>query len=329
MPNVRVSKSDCRTMKKEWYITFHGGAESTELNNIHVFSRDGKKLRKALNRSSLPGHVTLRELRGFTLGPDGNVYVVNAFEDYSQVLRFAGRLNDDGRHDFIDVFVEYHDPNNPGLQHPFSVVFDARGDLYVTSQNTSVTLRYHGPHSQAGLAGKPMPLPSALRGADEHRFHPGTFCASATHASNGLKTVRKALFAHGLLYVVDRDSDCVRKYDAVTGLYQGHIAAKGFIDKPIHLALKDDVLYVGNRGNESIVRFNLRDEHVSTFIAPKSGGLRNPAGLAFGDDGYFYVASRGTRQILRYRSDDGRPEGKPFIDGLPDDPEFIELISQI
>jgi hypothetical protein len=54
--------------------------------------------------------------------------------------------------------------------------------------------------------------------------------------------------------------------------------------------------------------------------------LENPSGLAFGDDGYFYVASRGSRQILRYRLSDGVPDLKPFIDQLDDEPEFMERV---
>ncbi len=52
-------------MPKEWYISFHGGDEKVSFNNIHVYSTDGKELRKALNKESIPEGVTLRELRGF------------------------------------------------------------------------------------------------------------------------------------------------------------------------------------------------------------------------------------------------------------------------
>ena len=41
-------------MPKEWYVSFHGGEEEASLNNIHVYSTDGMKLRKALNKKSLP-----------------------------------------------------------------------------------------------------------------------------------------------------------------------------------------------------------------------------------------------------------------------------------
>ena len=52
-------------MPKEWYISFHGGEEKGAFNNIHVYSTDGKELRKALNKENIPERVTLRELRGF------------------------------------------------------------------------------------------------------------------------------------------------------------------------------------------------------------------------------------------------------------------------
>jgi hypothetical protein len=49
--------------------------------------------------------------------------------------------------------------------------------------------------------------------------------------------------------------------------------------------------------------------------------------MAFGDDSFFYVASRNTKEILRYDSGDGRPSSKPFIESLADNPEFLRLVS--
>ena len=61
-------------------------------------------------------------------------------------------------------------------------------------------------------------------------------------------------------------------------------------------------------------------------MASKSGGLNGPAGMAFGDDGRFYVASRNTKEILRYEDINGSQQGKPFITNLKDNPEFLMLI---
>ena len=314
-------------MKLEWYLTFHGGEGRSDLNSIHAYAADGKKIGKVLDRASLPTAVELRELRGLTFGPDGDLYVANAFKEASQILRFHGTRDKHGRHVFRDVFVQNDGVRNPGLSHPFNVVFDAHGDLFVTSQNTSLALRYHGPKSAAGEAGTPMPIAPSLTQAKNQKFSPGTFCASASQVPDGLKVVREAVFAAGLLYVADRDADCVRKYDPGTGAYRGAILAPGMIDKPIHLAVNGDVLYVGNRGNESVVKCDLHSGQVVPFIHPKAGGLDNPSGLAFGDDGYFYVASRGSHQVLRYRLSDGCPDRHPFIDSLEDEPEFIEPVN--
>ena len=313
-------------MKREWYLTFHGGEGRSDLNSIHVYSSEGQKLRKALDRASLPADVELRELRGHTFGPDGDLYVANAFKDFSEILRFHGKRDSRGKHAFRDVFVQSDAAKNPGLSHPFSLVFDKHGNLYVASQNTSLIVRYHGPNSIAGEPGAPMPLPAALAKVTSRKFSPGTFCASATEVSHGLKVVRESVFARGFFYVADRDADCVRKYDPGTGAYLDAIKARDLIDKPIHLAVSGNTLYIGNRGNESVVKCDLRHEKVKPFIEPKSGGLDNPSGLAFGDDGFFYVASRGSRQILRYRLSDGLPDERPFIDGLEDEPEFIEPV---
>jgi len=316
-------------MTSEWYISFHGGEETASLNNIHVYSTDGKELRKALNKKSLPEGITLRELRGFVFGPDQNLYVVNAYFEYSEVLKFKGALNRDGQHDFAGIFVKRHADLNPGIDHPFNVAFDSNGDLYVSSQNTNLVARYHGPNSKTGRPGTPMPLPEGLD--LESDPPPGTFVPSAKLASNGLLDVREVIFApnNDFLYVADRAADCVRIYEARTGRYLRNLVSRSDqLDKPIHLLHSPDGRYllIGSGGNDSILRHDFGRNSTSVFVTPKSGGLNGPAGMAFGDDGSLYVASRNTNEILRYDAKDGRPSGKPFVKGLADNPEFLMLV---
>ncbi|PYJ24033.1 MAG: hypothetical protein DME99_00855 [Verrucomicrobia bacterium] len=315
-------------MPKEWYISFHGGDEKTSFNNIHVYSTNGKELRKALNKKSIPESITLRELRGFVFGPDQNLYVVNAYFEYSEVLKFKGASNRDGEHDFLGIFVKRHADVNPGIDHPFNVAFDSEGDLYVSSQNTSLIARYHGPASKTGQPGTPMPLPRALD--IEIDLPPGTFVPSAKHASNGLVEVREAIFApDNNLYVADRAADCVRIYEARTGHFLRNLASESDqVDKPIHLLLSPDgrYLFIGSGGTDSILRHDLRRNFTSVFVTPKSGGLNGPAGMAFGDDDFLYVASRNRKEILRYDAKDGRPSSRPFIKNLADNPEFLMLV---
>jgi hypothetical protein len=317
-------------MPKEWYISFHGGEEKASLNNIHVYSTDGTKLRKALNKESLPEGIKLRELRGFVFGPDHNLYVVNAYFEYSQVLKFKGALNESGQHDFCEVFVKRH-AENPGIDHPFNLAFDSGGDLYVSSQNTNLIARYHGPGSKEGKPGTPMPLPESLHLEKAH-FPPGTFVPSAKLASNGLLEVRAVIFApNNEMFVADRAADCVRIYEARTGRYLRNLSQQSDqLDRPIHLLLSADGRYllIGSGGKDSIMRHDLRQSSTSVFVEPKSAGLNGPAGMAFGDDGFLYVASRNSKQILRYGGIDGRPHGKPFINDLEDNPEFLMLVTR-
>ncbi len=318
-------------MPKEWYVSFHGGDEKATLNNIHVYSTDGKKLRKALNKKSLPEGIILRELRGFVFGPDQNLYVVNAYFEYSEVLKFKGALNENGQHDFEEVFVKRHAAMNPGIDHPFNVAFDSNGDLYVSSQNTSLVARYHGPKSKRGKPGTPMPFPDHL-GLEKVNLPPGTFIPSAKLASNGLLEVRAVIFApNNDLYVADRAADCVRSYEGSTGRHLRNVVSRSDqLDRPIHLLLSPDGRYllIGSGGNDSILRHDLQQGSTSVFVESKSGGLDGPAGMAIGDDGLLYVASRNSKEILRYSWIDGRPRGKPFISDLPDNPEFLMLVQR-
>ena len=151
------------------YLSFHGGTGTGNWNNIHAYDVKGSQIGKVLDKKSLPKKVDLRELRGFDLGPDRNLYVVNAFQHYSQVLRFSGTRDDRGRHAFIDVFAEIDTDSNPGLVHPFHLAFSPSGDLYVSAQDTNLVLRYWGPNATEGKPGEPMPLPPRLAASSGRR----------------------------------------------------------------------------------------------------------------------------------------------------------------
>jgi DNA-binding beta-propeller fold protein YncE len=309
-----------------WYVSFHGGEGGDAWNNIHLFSEDGQPLGTALETNDLPKSVALRELRGFAFGPDGELYVANAYKDASQILRFHGRPNDAGKHAISDVFAERHDANR-GLAHPFDVAFGPDGNLYVPSQDTSIVGRYHGPKASAGAPGTPMDHPPALRDYPPDTFHPGTFVPSARHVPTGLEEVRHALFGpDGHLYVADRNANRVKRYDGVTGELLGELGDDR-LGKPVHLLFRDDAtLLVGSREGDAVLALDPVSGRLGVLIEPGAGGLREPAGLAFGADGMLYVASRGSRQVLRFDPRDGRPDNRPFLDGLKDRPEFLRLV---
>jgi 6-phosphogluconolactonase (cycloisomerase 2 family) len=85
-------------------------------------------------------------------------------------------------------------------------------------------------------------------------------------------------------------------------------------------------LFIGNGGNDSILLHDTAENSTKVYVASKAGGLNGPAGMAFGDDGRFYVASRNSREILRYDDIDGTRHGQVFIKDLKDNPEFLMLV---
>jgi DNA-binding beta-propeller fold protein YncE len=326
-----------------WYITFHGGdssrsphhgkedspkADCAAWNNIHVFGLDGTPLGKALDTQSLPAEVDLRELRGFAFGPDGDLYVANAYKDASQVLRFAGQSGADGKHPFREVYAERHNAN-PGLDHPFDVAFGPDSHLYVASQDTNIVGRYYGPHETGGKPGTPMPHPQALQDADTKHLLPGTFIPSQKHAHGGLHAVRGAIFGpDGNLYVADRDADSIKRYDGSGELQREY--RHQHLTKPVHLAFRahDGTLLAGSRDGDAVFAIDPETGSATTLIESGAGGLHAPAGMAFGPDGSLYVSSRETRQILRFDATTGKPDPTPFIDDLEDYPEFIALVEE-
>jgi hypothetical protein len=312
-----------------WYISFHGGDDDADWNNIHVFGLDGKPLGKALAVHTLPPGLELRELRGFEFGPDGALYIANAYQHASQVLRFTGKVNAHDQHEFIDVFVDRHQ-DNLGLAHPFDVTFGPDKNLYVPSQDTNVVGRYYGPHEKDGAPGQPMPFPESLTRTKRRHLLPGTFVPSAEHVPEGVRTVRRTKFGpKGDLFVVDRDSDSVKRYETPSGklrtVYKHHK-----LRKPVHLVMResDGAVLVGSREQNAIFVVDPDTDEIDVLVEPGAGGLDAPAGMAIGPDGNLYVCSRKGKSVLRFDAQTGVPDPEPFISGLSDHPEFISLVDR-
>lgn len=309
-----------------WLISFHGGEGQDDWNNLHAYDTEGNVLGKVLDTSSLPEHIRLRELRGFVFDPHGDLYVTNAWQGGSHVLRFAGLPNDHGRHEFVEVFVDHH-PSNPGLSHPFDVTFGPDGHLFIPSQDTNVVGRYFGPAAKTGRPGSPMPVPLAVRNLAIPEVLPGTYVPSKHHADHGLSAVRGSAFdKQGRLYVVDRDDNAVKAYDGHDGK---HIRTFHHprLGAPIHLLPHPDGqhMLVGSRDRHAVVSIDLDTGEIKDFIAPNRGGLHSPSGIAIGADGMLYAGSRDTRQVLRYDLATGNADHEPFIDKMHDAPEFLRL----
>ncbi|MFM9107658.1 MAG: hypothetical protein ACKOWF_13280 [Chloroflexota bacterium] len=307
-----------------WYLSFHGGDDPGDRNNIHRYDAAGRHLGKALAHEGLPDGLALRELRGFVFGPDGDLYVANAWKGQSQILRFAGKPGADGRHAFRGVFIEQRRAD-PGLAHPFDVAFGPDGSLFVPSQDSDIVGRYYGPAAADGAPGAPMPHPPAIAHL-AGSLPPGAFVPSHRHAADGLKAVRHAIFgADGALYVADRDRDAVNRYDresgALTRSYRhGRLAA------PVHLLPwpERDALLVGSRDRGTVIALDLASGEASDLLA-KDAGLKAPSGIAWGPDGLLHVADRTGRAVLRFDAGTGASRGA-LVEHLEDEPEFLAWV---
>ena len=307
-----------------WYIVLHGGDDGIG-DNIWSYDTSGNLVSDTVLDTS---QVHLQELRGFVVLPNGDLYVANAYKEDSAILHFGPAKDRQTPRQFLSVFTSTR--TSPGLKHPFNLVVGPDGNIYACNQDTNAVTRYYGPGS-SHVPGTPMPPPKPDYPLD-------IFLQSARVVPTGVKEIRDILFApDGFLYVADEDRNEVRQYDGKNGEYLRTIANHNDgLDAPVHLLTSPDQthLYIGSSQNDKVFRYHFSTGHVKTFVHSGDGGLKATGGMAFGNDGWFYVVSRLTNQILRYTQLDGTPDIKPFINIVPKamskgrayNPEFIALV---
>jgi hypothetical protein len=309
------------------FVTFHGGQPERDphKNNVHAYDKEGNKITSSVLDET--EDVTLNELRGLYL-VGKYLYVTNANKTQNSVLCYEGSGT---RYRFVSRFASKHVCN--GILHPFDLAFDGLDYCYLSSQDTNVVTRLIV--SDDGKIGRPAPVAAALPVSG--RFLAGTFVASSNgNLSNPATTpvmcpaglsysdaeakkhsVRGLAWANGRLYVADQPAGTVKIYD-ITGKYLGE-SNKLEPGSPVHLVVHNGSLYVSG------------GDQVYTAILPSSPDkfvlkvintvkVKNSGGMAFGNSGNFYVASRTKRSILKFDSDF---QPMKFDCDLPDDPEFL------
>jgi hypothetical protein len=334
-----------------WYVTFHGGKTSAQqssaksgVNKVHAYDDSGDLITKDVLPKNIP-RVKLRELRGIGFGPDGDLYVVNAYRKYSQILRFRKAASADSWYDFVGIFAapSAAEPASfavDAIVHPFAFTFDPDGNWYISSQDTNVVTRLP-PSPGTALTIAPY-LAATYPNA---QLLPGTFVASSngqlpyapqpttpvpplqglevllSKGSNAkvLKSVRDVLFHEGVLYVADEPAGAVKLYDGASGQLIGQIAS-ALLAQPVHLLMAGETLLIGSTGTTpapAVLSYDLATKTLATFIA----GIGAPGGIAQGADGCFYVAIRKDKSIVKY--DPHSQTLSTFICKLPDYPEFL------
>jgi hypothetical protein len=306
-------------------VTLHGGKpdKNPHRNNVHAYDKDGNRLSSAVLDDA--DGVLLDELRGiYSVGK--YLYVVNANKLQNSVLCYEGTGT---RYRFVGWFASRH--TCKAILHPFDLTFDGLNYCYLSSQDTNVVTRFT--ISDGGSSATPAPVAAALPKAGN--FLPGTFVASnngkltdppttpvATPA--GLEysnadvkkhSVRGIAWANGRLYVADQPASTIKMYD-ITGRYLGQ---SNQVETPVHIVTYHGNLYVS--GGDQVMTARLPESPADFVLKPLKGiKVKNASGMAFGNSGVLYVASRTENCISKFD-----PDFKPlrFKCDLPDNPEFL------
>ena len=301
-------------MNQYIYISFHGGSSGSSYNNIHVYDLNGNEVGKAIDKDTLPDWVSLDELRGFTIGPDGLLYVSNAYKDYSNIVRFNYNST---QWIYDSVFAQGNTQQNPGLYHPYSAVFGPDGNFYTSSQDTDLVSRFNGPNSAC---------PGTLFPSIVDGFPPGTFITFQESFVTGAFGIRGINFGpDGNLYIANEDCNCVYVYDIQGNLLNTiNSTNEVTIDSPVQVQFDNSgVLYIGSSGNNSILTYE--GDELNYFTGPNGENLDAVSGIGFDDLNNMYVGSRKANKVLKYELPDSNPS--TLIKGLSDNPEFVKVMN--
>ncbi len=288
----------------EWLIGFHGGGSGIENLRSYSLTTPPTCTNQAVLQVNASGEPGLYELRGFMYDAGGNLYVANANKSNSQVLRFMPASGSTSGYAYA------YDPTfdlTTNLVHPFGLAVGFAGNLYVSNQSTG------------GQGGNVITYYDALNTSQLGQYLgtlPQTF-----------QQLRGIAYDGTYLYAADTTAGTVTQIDAG----RATIAT-------IPVAAADHLLYDGTQylyvGSESngVYRYDTQAGGAPVpFLSDPSPAIGAVAGFAFGGDGYFYVADRTGNALNRYPLDFSvfppscQSEGEPFLTGLGDSPEFIEL----
>ena len=306
-------------------VTLHGGKPDKDphKNNVHAYDKDGNKLSSTVLDDATG--VLTDELRGI-YAAGKYLYIVNANKLQNSVLCYEGTGT---RYSFVGWFASRHTCD--AILHPFDLAFDGLGYCYLSSQDTNVVTRFL--ISDDGRTARPAPAAAALPA--DGKFLAGTFVASSNgnlsdHPTTpvpspaGLEysaaeakkhSVRGIAWANGRLYVADQPAGTIKLYD-ITGKYLGQ---SNQVETPVHVVVYHGNLYVS--GGDQVMTARLPDSPGNFVLNPLKGvKVKNASGMAFGNSGNLYVASRTENVIWKFG-----PDFKPvrFRCDLPDNPEFL------
>lgn len=221
--------------------------------------------------------------RGFTIGPDGNLYLSHG--GTPSIFQINGATGE-----FMRTFA-----SGGGLSDPRGILFAPNGNLLVTGlsapNGAGHILQYNG------TTGAPM----------------GVFASGG-----GLNLPVSLTYGpDGNLYVTSAATHNVLRYNGTTGAFMDIFADAGSAETAGCTFGPDGNLYVSSFTGNLVMRFNgSTGASMGAFITAGSGGLSGAGYMHFAPGGMIYVASYHTNSVLRYNASNGAFIDT-FISGSP------------
>lgn len=329
-----------------FYVSFSGeSSKSPEpINNLYALSPSGSLLSKEV----LDQSQTYQELRGMVFGPDGNLYVCQAYKNDSAIYCFGAPAANSYTRPWLEAYAT--PSTSAGLLHPYQPAFGSDSNLYVSSQDTNVVTGFYGP--EWGQPGSAMPNSQFLQTSyPSGIFNPGTF-VPAYSADSGVPTFTQvptnqggltfdssngsarglAFDSLGHLFVADEAANRVAVYDAATGDFLGEItqSKNHSVQSPVAICfdLSGTLLYIGSPGNERLFQYDANQVAAHDFQAnslTQDSRLDKVSGIAVDPSGNVYTCSRKTSMVYQWTSDGSFLAD--FAGPFTDTPEQILMVT--
>ncbi len=204
-------------------------------------------------------------------------------------------------------------PNiDASLAGPFNVVFDNKGNLYISNNGDS---RVNKVDFSTGVV-------TTIAGTRETGYSGDGGAAKIAQLANPTGLV---LDSKGNLYIADSGNERIRKVNLSTGIIttvagtgergftkDGVLAKYAELANPIGLAVdKQDNLFFVDRGNNKVRKIDASTGIISTIAGTGEAGfsgdgelatnakLANPTGLAFNKEGDLFIVDRGNNRIRK------------------------------
>jgi len=195
---------------------------------------------------------------------------------------------------------------------PFNVVFDKKGNLYISNNSDSKVSKVEFSTGKV----------TTIAGTNETGYSGDGNAAKIAQLANPTGLV---LDDFGNLYIADTGNERIRKVNLSTGIIttvagtgergfteDGGLAKHAELANPLGLAIdKKGNLFFVDRGNNKVRKINTTTGIISTIAGTGEAGfsgdgelatnaqLANPTGLAFNNEGDLFIVDRGNNRIRR------------------------------